>query len=224
MSYQKREAGKRQYREKEDIDGGNSMGKTAIMKIMERASGHEVQVGDRVWCNVDLASARDFGGANCVLEFEEQMGKEAKVWDPDKVAYTFDLQAPAHTEKVANNQKIIREFAKRQGIKNVFDVNNGIGQHVMLEAGLVKPGDVIKLKDIDERSAMIKHLRQYEIGSVFHYIPLHTSPAGQRFGRFFGDDVFTTRESERLLRLPLYYGLKENQVEFICEKVKEFFR
>ena len=82
----------------------------------------------------------------------------------------------------------------------------------------------IKLKDIDERSAMIKHLRQYEIGSVFHYIPLHTSPAGQRFGRFFGDDVFTTRESERLLRLPLYYGLKENQVEFICEKVKEFFR
>ena len=82
----------------------------------------------------------------------------------------------------------------------------------------------IKLKDIDERSAMIKHLRQYAIGSVFHYIPLHTSPAGQRFGRFFGDDVFTTRESERLLRLPLYYGLKENQVEFICEKVKEFFR
>lgn len=82
----------------------------------------------------------------------------------------------------------------------------------------------IKLKDIDERSAMIKHLRQYEIGSVFHYIPLHTSPAGQRFGRFFGDDVFTTRESKRLLRLPLYYGLKENQVEFICEKVKEFFR
>ena len=80
------------------------MGKTAIMKIMERASGHEVQVGGRVWCNVDLASARDFGGANCVLEFEEQMGKEAKVWDPDKVAYTFDLQAPAHTEKVANNQ------------------------------------------------------------------------------------------------------------------------
>ncbi len=119
------------------------MGKTAIMKIMEHASGHPVQVGDRVWCNVDLASARDFGGANCVLEYEEQMGKEAKVWDPDKIAYTFDLQAPAHTEKVANNQKIIREFAKRQGIKNVFDVNNGIGQHVMLEAGLVKPGDVI---------------------------------------------------------------------------------
>lgn len=119
------------------------MGKTSIVKIIERACGHEVKIGDRVWCKVDLASARDFGGANCVLQFEKEMGKEARVWDPDKVAYTFDLQAPSHSEKVSNNQKIIREFAKRQGIKNVFDINHGIGQHVMLEAGLVKPGDVI---------------------------------------------------------------------------------
>lgn len=119
------------------------MGKTAIMKIMERAAGRPVQVGDRVWCKVDLASARDFGGANCVLQFEQEMGKDARVWDPDKVAYTFDLQAPSHSEKVSNNQKIIREFARRQGIKNVFDINHGIGQHVMLEAGLIKPGDVV---------------------------------------------------------------------------------
>lgn len=119
------------------------MGKTAIMKIMERACGHEVKIGDRVWCKVDLASARDFGGANCVLQFEKEMGKEAKVWDPNKVAYTFDLQAPSHSEKVSNNQKIIREFAKRQGIRHLFDINHGIGQHVMLEAGLIKPGDVV---------------------------------------------------------------------------------
>ena len=82
----------------------------------------------------------------------------------------------------------------------------------------------IKVKDIEERSLLINFLKERDIETVFHYIPLHTSLAGQRFGRFFGDDVFTTRESERLLRLPLYYGLKENQVEFICEKVKEFFR
>lgn len=119
------------------------MGKTAIMKIMERAAGKPVKVGDRVWCKVDLASARDFGGANCVLQYEKEMGKEAKVWDPSKVAYTFDLQAPSHSEKVSNNQKIIREFAKRQGIEHVFDINHGIGQHVMLEAGLIKPGDVV---------------------------------------------------------------------------------
>lgn len=119
------------------------MGKTAIVKIMERAAGKPVEVGQRVWCNIDLASARDFGGANCVLQFEEEMGKDAKVWDPDKVAFTFDLQAPSHSEKVSNNQKIIREFAKRQNIRRVFDVNHGIGQHVMLEAGLIKPGDVV---------------------------------------------------------------------------------
>jgi 3-isopropylmalate/(R)-2-methylmalate dehydratase large subunit len=119
------------------------VGKTSIVKIMERASRHPVKEGDRVWCNIDLASARDFGGANCVLQFEKEMGKDAKVWDPDKIAYTFDLQAPAHSEKVSNNQKIIREFAKRQGIRHVFDINHGIGQHVMLEAGLIKPGDVV---------------------------------------------------------------------------------
>ena len=119
------------------------MGKTCIMKIMERAAGRSVQVGDRVWCKVDLASARDFGGANCVLQFEQEMGRDAKVWDPDKVAFTFDLQAPSHSEKVSNNQKIIREFAKRQGISYLFDINHGIGQPVLLEAGLVKPGNVI---------------------------------------------------------------------------------
>lgn len=119
------------------------MGKTAIVKIMERAAGRPVSVGQRVWCKVDLASARDFGGANCVLQFEKEMGKQAMVWDPDKVAYTFDLQAPSHSEKVSNNQKIIREFARRQGIRHLFDINHGIGQHVMLEAGLIKPGDVV---------------------------------------------------------------------------------
>lgn len=119
------------------------MGKTAIVKIMERAAGRPVQAGERVWCQVDLASARDFGGANCVLQFQKEMGKEARVWDPDKVAYTFDLQAPSHSEKVSNNQKIIREFARQQGIRHLFDINHGIGQHVMLEAGLIKPGDVV---------------------------------------------------------------------------------
>lgn len=119
------------------------MGKTSIVKIMERAAGKPVKVGDRVWCSIDWSTARDFGGANCVLQFEKETGENGRVWNPDKVAFTFDLQAPAHSEKVAANQKIIREFAKKQGIKRVFDVNHGIGQHVMLEAGMIKPGDVV---------------------------------------------------------------------------------
>jgi homoaconitate hydratase family protein len=119
------------------------MGKTMIMKIMDRASGKEVRIGDRVWCGIDLSTARDFGGANCTLQFDEITDKKGRVWDPSKIAFTFDLQAPSHSEKVSGNQKIIREFAKRQGIDKVFDINWGIGQHVLLENGLVKPGDVI---------------------------------------------------------------------------------
>lgn len=114
-----------------------------IMKIMERAANKEVKIGDRVWCNIDWSTARDFGGANCTLQFDEITDKQGKVWNPDRIAFTFDLQAPSHSEKVSNNQKTIREFAERQGIKHVFDINHGIGQHVLLENGLVKPGDVI---------------------------------------------------------------------------------
>lgn len=81
----------------------------------------------------------------------------------------------------------------------------------------------IKAKDIEERTALIEHLAKNEILSVFHYIPLHTSPAGQKFGRFHGEDRYTTRESERLARLPMYYGLTIEQVDYICDAVKSFY-
>ncbi len=82
----------------------------------------------------------------------------------------------------------------------------------------------IKAKDLEERTALIHFLGRNDILAVFHYIPLHSAPAGREFGRFFGEDVYTTKESERLVRLPMYYGLKEEQVDYICEKVKEFYR
>lgn len=81
----------------------------------------------------------------------------------------------------------------------------------------------IKAKDLAERSALIRFLKENDISSVFHYIPLHGAPAGQRFGRFHGEDVYTTRESERLVRLPLYYGLEPEKVLTVCEKIKEFY-
>lgn len=81
----------------------------------------------------------------------------------------------------------------------------------------------VKTKDLEEREALIKHLKQNDILAVFHYIPLHIAPAGQTYGRFHGEDVYTTRESERLLRLPMYYRLPLETVDFICEKVGEFF-
>ncbi len=81
----------------------------------------------------------------------------------------------------------------------------------------------IKTKDIKERTKLIQYLKENQILAVFHYIPLHTAPAGIKFGRFSGEDLYTTRESERLLRLPMYYGLRQNQIEYICSKIMRFY-
>ena len=82
----------------------------------------------------------------------------------------------------------------------------------------------LKCKDLEERSAFISFLKENDILAVFHYIPLHSAPAGKSFGRFHGEDVYTTKESERLVRLPLYYGIKDEEVEYIVGKVKEFYK
>ena len=81
----------------------------------------------------------------------------------------------------------------------------------------------IKARDIEERTKLIDYLKERQIHSVFHYIPLHTAPAGQKFGRFNGEDRYTTRESERLLRLPMFYRLTLEQVDYICQQVKGFY-
>lgn len=82
----------------------------------------------------------------------------------------------------------------------------------------------IKAKDIQERTELITFLKENSIGAVFHYIPLHTSPAGLKFGKFHGEDVYTTSESERLLRLPMYYSLTEDEVRYVVSKIKEFYK
>lgn len=82
----------------------------------------------------------------------------------------------------------------------------------------------IKAKDLDTRTRLITFLKEQGIQAVFHYIPLHTAPAGQKFGRFHGNDIYTTKESEALVRLPLFYSLEDAQVEYIIDKVKEFYR
>lgn len=81
----------------------------------------------------------------------------------------------------------------------------------------------IKARDLEQRTKFISYMKERGVLTAFHYIPLHTSPAGRKFGRFYGEDRYTTRESERLVRLPMYYGLTLDQVDFICELVKDFF-
>lgn len=81
----------------------------------------------------------------------------------------------------------------------------------------------IKCKNIDERTAFIKYMRENGVQCPFHYVPLHSAPAGLKFGRFDGKDEYTTKESERLVRLPMFYGLEKEQVKYICEKILDFY-
>ena len=81
----------------------------------------------------------------------------------------------------------------------------------------------IKLKDEPTRAALIKYLREREVHTVFHYVPPHSAPAGQKFGRFHGEDRYTTKDSERLLRLPMFYGLKQEEREKVVDAIHGFF-
>lgn len=82
----------------------------------------------------------------------------------------------------------------------------------------------IKLKDLDQRTQMLDYLRKKGIYAVFHYVPLHSSKAGKEFGEFVGDDIYTTTESDRLLRLPMFYGLSMELSDYVIDCIHGFFR
>lgn len=81
----------------------------------------------------------------------------------------------------------------------------------------------IKTKDLGERKELIRFLKERGISAVFHYVPLHSAAAGKKYGRFYGEDKYTTKESERLLRLPMYYNLAESDLEKVTEAIHEFY-
>lgn len=101
----------------------------------------------------------------------------------------------------------------------------GILELPFIPEGCVHNGHMYyaKAKDVQERTALIDFLKENGIWSVFHYVPLHSAPAGIKFGCFHGEDKYTTKESERLFRLPMFYTLKEEEVDYIVSKVKEFY-
>lgn len=80
----------------------------------------------------------------------------------------------------------------------------------------------IKVKNVDVRTELIQYMKQKGIMCVFHYVPLHSSPAGYKFGRFSGEDCYTTRESERLVRLPMYYSLTKEDMEYVVDSLLSF--
>jgi len=117
------------------------MRKSIIEKIIENHTTDAVKAGKVVWINLDVVSARDFGGPNVVKHYQREYG-EASVFDHSKIFFTFDLCAPACTLKYADNQQICRDFAKKHGIR-VFDVDSGIGSHVLVEERLALPGTTV---------------------------------------------------------------------------------
>lgn len=81
----------------------------------------------------------------------------------------------------------------------------------------------IKVKNLEERTKLLNFLKENGVHAVFHYIPLHSAPAGRKYGEFHGKDLYTTRESERLIRLPMYDGLASEQVHYVTETVKNYW-
>jgi len=117
------------------------MKQTIIEKIISRKSDSAVSAGQVAWMNIDVRSARDFGGANVVKNLLEHY-KDNYIADPNKTCFTFDCNVPANTTGYADNQQICRVFAREQEIP-LYDINEGIGSHVAIEQGLVVPGDIM---------------------------------------------------------------------------------
>ncbi len=111
----------------------------------------------------------------------------------------------------------------REALQPLAD--RGILELPVIPEGCVHNGHMFyaKAKDLEERTELLDFLKAEGVYSVFHYIPLHTAPAGKKFGVFHGEDKYTTKESERLFRLPMYYTLTEADVDYVVQKVKEFY-
>ena len=134
------------------------------------------------------------------------------------------LWAQLEMAEEINNNRLATWNLYYEGLKD-------LAEKKMLELPHIPEGCVhnahmfyIKAKDLEERTKLINYLKAKDILAVFHYIPLHTAPAGVKYGRFHGVDEHTTKESERLLRLPLYYGLEEDKTRYIIDCVHEFYQ
>lgn len=117
------------------------MGMTIVEKIIQAHTQDEARAGRVVWMDLDIRSARDFGGPNVVKNYEREY-RDATLADRTKTFFTFDLCAPACTLRYADNQQACRDFALKHGIK-VFDVDRGIGTHVLMEEGLALPNSTV---------------------------------------------------------------------------------
>ncbi|HDQ16214.1 MAG TPA: homoaconitate hydratase, partial [Bacteroidetes bacterium] len=119
------------------------MGKTMIQKIFENHSNSEAKVGEIIDIDIDVRVARDFGGANVVKNLEEN---NLPLDDPAKTFFTFDCNPGGCDQKYAANQQICRVYARQNNVK-IFDIDKGIGTHLVVDEGIAKPGSTIVSTD-----------------------------------------------------------------------------
>jgi 3-isopropylmalate/(R)-2-methylmalate dehydratase large subunit len=117
------------------------VGLTVIEKIIQDHTGDEVRPGRIVWMDLDIRSARDFGGPNVIKAYDREYGSEPPA-DGTRTLFTFDLCVPACTLKYADNQQACRDFARKHNLR-VFDVDRGIGSHALIEEGLAPANSTV---------------------------------------------------------------------------------
>lgn len=133
------------------------------------------------------------------------------------------LYAQLQSAEIINNKRLILWQNYQQALN--FYQHKGLIELPIIPKYCQPNGHLfwLKLQSSADRSMFIDYLKQNKILAVFHYIPLHSSPAGERFGRFVGEDCFTTKESERLVRLPLFYNLSYRDQQRVIETTLRYF-
>jgi dTDP-4-amino-4,6-dideoxygalactose transaminase len=123
-----------------------------------------------------------------------------------------------------NHNRLVTWQRYRSGMQSLEDA--GLMRVPVIPAGCQHNGHMfwLKVRNIEERSAFLAHLSAAGVHSIFHYVPLHSAIAGLKFSRFHGEDRYTTVESERLVRLPMWYGLKQHEIEMVIAAVTSFFK
>ncbi|MBR0455859.1 MAG: dTDP-4-amino-4,6-dideoxygalactose transaminase [Firmicutes bacterium] len=142
---------------------------------------------------------------------------------PSEMNAAFLLPQLEIAEEI-NNNRLASWNRYYEGLKPLMDKGRLELPYIPEECSHNAHMFYLKVKDITERTALIKHLREDDIIAVFHYVPLHSATAGKKYGRFHGEDKYTTKESERLVRLPMYYGLAETDVEKVVDSIYSFFK
>lgn len=177
--------------------------------------------------NIDRAEILREKGTNRSQFFRGQIDKYSWIdvgssFLPSELNAAYLCAQLEEAEKI-NNDRLASWNLYKEGLRTLLEKGIIETQHIPKECQHNGHMFYIKVKDLDERTRCIAFLKEHKIGSVFHYVPLHSAAGGRRFGRFHGEDRYTTSESERLLRLPMHYGLKESEIQKVVSVIYKFF-